>query len=248
MKTGDFILDYAALYVAALYDYVKASGDKAAGLDLWPVAKRQLELIGANVDANGLFVNPNNIWIFIDWERKLDRLASMHGVLLYAYRQAALLASLLQHDSDAAAYTKRAEQMTVAAQATFFDEGRHVYVSGPDRQVSLATQAWLTLAGVGSRSQQATALTNALVYKDVVMPSTPYLYHHVAAAMVSCGLEMGALDLIESYWGGMVDRGADTFWEVYSPTDSLSSPYGDVHMNSFCHAWSCTPALLLRSL
>jgi hypothetical protein len=46
----------------------------------------------------------------------------------------------------------------------------------------------------------------------------------------------------------MAQAGADTFWEVYNPADSLASPYGDVHLNSFCHAWSCTPAYLLRTI
>ena len=246
--SGDFILDYAALYVAALYDYVKASNDKTTGQELWPVAKRQLQLIGANIDANGLFIVPKNIWSFIDWDLTLDRAAPMHGVVLYCYRQAAKLADLLGKSDDEARYTKIAESMTAAAQANFFDQSQQLYVSGPDRQVSLATQAWLVLAGVGSKAMQATALRNALARPGVVMPATPYLYHHVAAAMVSCGLEKEALALIEKYWGGMVAKGADTFWEVYNPTDSLASPYGDVHLNSFCHAWSCTPALLLRSL
>ncbi|MFC6644190.1 hypothetical protein ACFQBQ_00995 [Granulicella cerasi] len=52
--------------------------------------------------------------------------------------------------------------------------------------------------------------------------------------------------MMDSYWGGMVRVGADTFWEVYDPKNSKASPYGDVHINSFCHAWSCGPAYLLR--
>jgi alpha-L-rhamnosidase len=44
-----------------------------------------------------------------------------------------------------------------------------------------------------------------------------------------------------------VEAGADTFWEVYDPAQPLSSPYGDIHINSFCHAWSCTPSYFLRS-
>jgi hypothetical protein len=25
------------------------------------------------------------------------------------------------------------------------------------------------------------------------------------------------------------------------------SPYGDHHINSYCHAWSCTPSYFIRS-
>ncbi|MGC2619645.1 MAG: hypothetical protein WA414_11430 [Acidobacteriaceae bacterium] len=248
LPAGDVILDYAALYVAALYDYVVASGDKACGRDLWPVARRQLEIVGACVNAEGLFVDPHNVWIFIDWAQRLDRTASMHGVLLYSCRQAALLAALLGHSGDAAHYNEIADRMKAAVQQNFFDAAQQMYISGAERQVSLASQAWLILAGVPTKEAGAAALRNALADPAAVVPASPYLYHHVVSAMLACGMQTEALALIDQYWGGMVRDGADTFWEVYSPTDSLASPYGDVHINSFCHAWSCTPAYLLRNL
>lgn len=52
--------------------------------------------------------------------------------------------------------------------------------------------------------------------------------------------------LLHSYWGGMLQKGADTFWEVHIPGDEQASPYKSHLMNSYCHAWSCTPAYLLR--
>jgi hypothetical protein len=246
--SGDFILDYAALYVAALFDYVKYSGDKESGRELWPTAKRQLEIVGANVDAEGLFVAPKDTWIFIDWEQRLDRTAAMHGVLLYCCRQAASLAELLGFTEDSNKYLLVARRLTFAAQKHFFDATEQLYISGAGRQISLASQAWLILAGVPTQTAGATAIRRALAHPEVVMPSTPYLYHHVVSAMLACNLKSEALALIEKYWGGMVQAGADTFWEVYNPADSLSSPYGDVHINSFCHAWSCTPAYLLRTI
>ncbi len=44
----------------------------------------------------------------------------------------------------------------------------------------------------------------------------------------------------------MVRKGADTFWEVYVSGDARLSPYQSHLMNSYCHAWSCTPTYLLR--
>lgn len=47
---------------------------------------------------------------------------------------------------------------------------------------------------------------------------------------------------VEDYWGGMVRLGADTFWEYYVPDNHLFSSYnGYTLLNSYCHAWSCTP-------
>ena len=48
------------------------------------------------------------------------------------------------------------------------------------------------------------------------------------------------------YWGGMAEHGADTFWELYNPENPDESPYGGKAVNSYCHAWSCTPSYFLR--
>jgi len=46
--------------------------------------------------------------------------------------------------------------------------------------------------------------------------------------------------------GGMIRDGADTFWEVYDPGNAWLCPYNSHHVNSYGHAWSCTPAYFIR--
>jgi hypothetical protein len=137
--------------------------------------------------------------------------------------------------------------MTAAARTHFWDARQRLFVSGPDRQISWASQAWAAIAGVLPKAESAAALRNAMKHSDAVRPVTPYLYHYVVEGLLRCGLQADALTLIRSYWGGMVQAGADTFWEAYDPDDPLISPYGDRHINSYCHAWSCTPAWLFRA-
>ena len=55
-----------------------------------------------------------------------------------------------------------------------------------------------------------------------------------------------ALQVLKDYWGGMINEGADTFWELYDPKDPEASPYGGSIVNSYCHAWSCTPAYIIE--
>ena len=64
--------------------------------------------------------------------------------------------------------------------------------------------------------------------------------------MLRCGMSDEARTYVEDYWGGMIDKGADTFWEAYDPTDDLYSPYGFHPLNSACHAWSCTPVYFIH--
>lgn len=76
--------------------------------------------------------------------------------------------------------------------------------------------------------------------------ATPYMYHHVAEALFQTGMKVEAIQLIKDYWGKMISLGADTFWEAFMPEDINYSPYGSPLVNSYCHAWSCTPAYLFR--
>jgi hypothetical protein len=244
---GLHIVDYAALFNVTLADYVEATGDLETARDLWPVARRQLEIIGRDIDADGRYVDPGNLWIFIDWSQPLHKQAAIQGVLIYAAKMTLALARRLGLRADAADLEQRIPKMIAAARRDCWDAGRRLFVSGPDKQVSWASQAWMAIAGVGSRGEHADALRNALADPKAVRPVTPYLYHYVVEGLLAAGLRADARKMLEDYWGGMVAAGADTFWEVYDPAQPLSSPYGDIHINSYCHAWSCTPSYFLRS-
>ena len=70
--------------------------------------------------------------------------------------------------------------------------------------------------------------------------------HHFVEALLMCGKKDQAMEYMKYYWGGMISHGADTFWELYNPENPAESPYGSSIVNSYCHAWSCTPTYLLR--
>ena len=77
-------------------------------------------------------------------------------------------------------------------------------------------------------------------------PSSPYMFHYLLEAWDICGDKEHLMELLTTYYGGMIKNGADTFWEVYRPDEPFFSPYNDVRMNSACHAWSGTAAYFLR--
>jgi len=244
---GIAILDYAALWNVVLADYVAASGDLESARELWPVAVRQVEILSAMVK-DGLFAPPKDAFLFIDWAQKLDRMAAAQGVLLYAFSRTLELAKRLDKDADVAQLPGLLVSMKAAIRAQLYDTKRGAFVSGPERQVSWASQAWLVIGGAPKNSAEAArALRTVMTDPAAVRPVTPYLYHYMVEAMLLAGMKREALALMKSYWGGMVEAGADTFWEVYEPGSPLTSPYGDIHINSYCHAWSCTPAWFLRT-
>jgi alpha-L-rhamnosidase len=242
-------LDYAALFCVTLQEYVAVTGDIAAGRELWPVACRQVEVLLDKLDEDSLFVDNGETWCFIDWAFGLEKSAATHAVIVFALHRMIRLAELIGTLDQTAAFAAAIGRMSAAARSRLYDGSRGVYVSGPQRQVSCATQAWMVLAGIPESAEASRiAIRTAMADAAAIKPITPYLYHYLAEAMLSCGMEEEALALVRSYWGGMLEAGADTFWEAFDPDQPLTSPYGDIHVNSYCHAWSCSPTWLFRAM
>jgi alpha-L-rhamnosidase len=239
----DYIADYDALFSGIVYDYVEASGDTEAGHLLWETVldcpKRLLHNL--NPTSYVFEAERSKHHIFLDWAKDLDKSAGAHGVLLYCLRVTNKLAIRLNKQPP---YNGLILKMTDAANS-FLKDG--VFVSGETRQVSYASAAWLVLCEAFPPEIARKALLATLAHPDAVKPLTPYLWHHVCDALARLECYDECVDLIKSYWGGMVEAGADTFWECYDAQDSMASPYGDVRNNSWCHAWSCTPTYLLRT-
>jgi alpha-L-rhamnosidase len=248
LPASDYIVDYDILFGAVVCDYVSASGDVAAGHELWATIQGSLLTGLQHLDpqTSAFDASRSGKWKFLDWAQGLDTSAGLHGVLLYTLRAVNRLAKLLALEEP---YKDTVEAMQRAA-AVFVDHstGSVRIVSGPGKQVSLASVAWLTLADALPTDIIRAAMLHALSAPEAVRPLTPYLWHHVAEALAVSGLHSECVSLIKTYWGGMVRAGADTFWECFDPTDARASPYGDVRNNSFCHAWSCTPSYLLRGI
>lgn len=240
------ILDYSALFAPTVLDYLQASGDRETAETLWPTAKKQLDLL-KYLDRDGLFHDPGNWWLFIDWQPRLHKSAAVHGVLLYGARATLKLAQLLGRESEVVGLERQIEHMRGAALDRLFDDELGLFVSGEERQVSWASQAWLILADVVGGEEAAAILKRLMQHPGAVAPAGPYLYHHVLDAMLLAGLKKEAAALLRDYWGGMIQRGATTFWEVFDPRDDKLSPYKSHLINSYCHAWSCTPAYFIRS-
>lgn len=241
--SSDYIVDYDALFASVVYDYVEASGDQQFGEVMWSTVLGCLKKALSHLDPEtGAFdALRGDEWKFLDWQPNLDRNAGSHGVLLYCLKATNKLAALLGKE---APHEDKVSQMTQAA--AVFLSADQLFISGPDSQVSYASAAWLTLSGAFPESVAKNALLNTLSHPSAVRPLCPYLWHYVCDALATVGCAEECISTMTKYWGGMIDAGADTFWECFDPEDCKGSPYGDVRNNSFCHAWSCTPTYLLR--
>ncbi|GAA0310380.1 hypothetical protein GGQ92_001606 [Gracilibacillus halotolerans] len=241
-----FLYDYSLLFTSTLHDYYEATGDKETLVDLWPTALRQVELGIERLDENNIVIDDETWWSFIDWQGDLNKQAPSQAILLFVLRKAIALAEALEKKAEQEKLAEALERITQATVEHLWDEEQGFFISGSDRQVSWASQVWMVLAGVLEKEDNQQLLKRLLKDKEAVGMNTPYMHHHLVEALFISDLKKEALDWIKMYWGGMVRDGADTFWELYNPEDKEFSPYGDHIINSYCHAWSCTPTYLLR--
>jgi len=240
------LYDYSLFFVPTLLDYVEATNDRQTLEELWPVARSQLEIGLRRLDERGVVRDDATWWCFIDWHEELNKQAPAQAVLLYCLKRGLKLARKMRDGAAEAWIAAGIDEVTRATLAHLWDEERGFFVSGERRQVSWASQIWMVLAEVFGPEDNAKLLRRLAEEPEAVPMTTPYMYHHYIEALIASGEPEVALKQMRRYWGGMVEDGADTFWELYNPDDKRMSPYGSFLINSYCHAWSCTPTYFIR--
>ena len=92
----------------------------------------------------------------------------------------------------------------------------------------------MILAEAVSGEEGAEILDRLVELKPEKGMVSPYMNHHFVEALLMCGKKDQAMEYMKYYW------------ELYNPENPAESPYGSSIVNSYCHAWSCTPTYLLR--
>ena len=241
-----FIEDYVLLYVVTVCDYYEHTGDNKVLDDLLPLCKAQLDSFRATLDENLITTKQNGWFAFIDWCPGLEILTALQGVYLYTLdRFAGLLEKI--GDEDYKKYLSLLEEVRCSCKKHLYNEKKKIFINDADNnQLSVHSQVWMILGGVVDGEDAKEILLKTLADENAKQPCTPYMHHYVIEAMMKLGMKNEAVLYLKKYWGGMIELGADTFWEAYIPDEPDFSPYNDRMINSLCHAWSCTPSYFIR--
>ena len=244
-QQNSYCLNYCMLYTSILLDYLKDTGDYKTARELWPVARRQVEVVSTGISDDGIFRHDwQKGWLFFDWRNGLDLHLPMQGAMIHGLDQACELAAMLGKEAETEGWKELADKMRKVVYERYYDADSGV--ASANGQTSVVGQVWMIRSGVLSAEEGAKALRNVLKDKSAVRPGTPYATHYLIDAMIRCGMTSEARQYLEDYWGGMIKKGADTFWEAYDPDDQFISPYDCFPLNSACHAWSCTPVYFIH--
>ncbi len=236
-----FLFDYSLFLSTCFITTCKAPATRKTVGELWPTARRQIELALTRCDSQGLVRDSDDWWVFIDWQAELNKQASAQGVLIYCLQRALWLAQRFEPQR-VPDYTATLWQLKEAALHHLWDNERQVFISGAVRQVSWASQIWLVLAEVGTAGQRQALMRRLQQQPPAIAMNTPYLRHHHIVALLQSGLREEAVAEIKAYWGRWSPTAPTPSGKFSTPNILTFSPYGSKLINSYCHAWSCTPA------
>lgn len=241
---------YSLWWILVQYDWYMQNGDLAYLREQQAYLKELLTFFAGCVREDGSEALPENR--FLDWpssENPEAIHAGLQAILCMAMERGAALCDCLGETETAALCRGQAEKL------------RRVM---PDPNGNKQAAALLILSKVAGGAEAA-RLTEDVIKPDGAHRISTYLGFYVLQALAEQNEMTCALDMIRTFWGAMLDRGATTFWEDFNldwlegsgRIDELT-PAGlrDLHgdygaycykgfRHSLCHGWASGPTAFL---
>jgi len=242
---GGRLPSFTLIWVSTLWETYQYTGDREIVAELYPKIRKTLDTFFApKVSERGLLKDVP-YWVFIDWAPVDDKgeAGALNAYYYDALRAAAEMGKLLG-DASASEYERRAAAVKAAMNRHLWDAEAHAYRDSilPNGQVttkiSQQTNSLCVYFDIAPREEHGRILD--FIYAPankprVVEAGSPYFSYYQLAALYHAGRHEQALAYIRERWGRMLDWGATTWWEMWSPGAS------------FCHAWSGGPTYNLSA-
>ena len=250
-KHINHIIDYTFYWYIALYEHYMHFGDLDYIRGLYPRAKKQMQFVFDTCNDEGFVEHNDKTWIFMDWGDFSHNGALCAEQILFhkALTVLSFFADLFGDSDTAKQYKKRATSLKRKIFATFWDEERGLFLHhSADGVVSDEATRYANIFALlygYLKGDKKRRVIQAL--KDTEMPAivTPYAKMYELAALGIAGEYKYIVDQVRGYWGGMLDRDATSFWELYDPASKDQfSMYGRKFGKSYCHAWGASPLYL----
>ena len=254
------IVDYTFYWFALVDNLYLYSGDAEFVGGLYPSMKTLMDFVESRISrGDGFYTYVPNDWVFIDWASEplantAGPVATIQILLARAYRALADAARLAGDAAGADAYAAKERKVRETVKPVFWsaERGGLVHAVGskgePLAPFTRYANIFGILNGYFDDRETESVLKNCLLNDKVMKIQTPYMRFYELDALCTAGRHDLVLKEMRSYWGGMLDLGADTFWELYNPAetgDQHLAMYGRNFGRSRCHAWGASPAYLL---
>ncbi|ANE45336.1 hypothetical protein SY83_02185 [Paenibacillus swuensis] len=269
-ETNKMLLpDFNGHWLIGVYEYYMYTQDRAFLEQIWTNLVRVVEWFDAQADDTGLFANAARpgFFCFIDWTEHLDRRDKVTAISCIYYKALQCMVPL----AEALGLTDYSEELRIKAEAlqlairtNLWIEEKGAYADCMDgnqlsEHVSLQTNFLAIWANLMTEEEADRFLTDYYNTGKAAEVKGAFFQHIVLEVFLKLNRRKQAAGLIRNYWGGMVARGAVTWWETYDHASSFcvtpSTYQGNVPTYlweeprvSMCHGWGASPGYILYQL
>lgn len=248
------IMDYTFYWIIAAVDVYKFTQSAEIIELFYQRLKGLLEFCINRTNKNGLMEGYPKDWVFVDWA-DIDNTGEVcveQMLYLVSLKYGAEFAEKAGDFESAKRWKKLADAVYPQIEK-FWDNDRNAYVhSFKDgvRQEKITRYAaiFAILYDLCSEERKEILVEKTLLNESVQKLKTPYMRFYELAALCKAGKHEIVLNEIRNYWGGMIDEGATSFWELYNPEEKGAEKYamyGRKYGKSLCHAWGASPVYLI---
>lgn len=246
------INDYSLFLIISIYEYYFATDDHEFIKFIYHRAFKLFEFIQKRLDEHGFVVQREGDWIFIDWSDAIDKdgpVCAEQILLWRAYQCMFELSKIAGREN--ADYLNNSVILKNKILKYFYckEKGAFIdsYTSG-NKNVSRHSNVLAIIYDFIDDDISDLLMQNVLENDEIPPITTPYFKFYELMAFSKLSKIEYAQDLIENYWGGMIELGATTIWEQFDPSKTgveHYEMYGAKFGKSLCHAWGSGPIYLL---
>ncbi len=232
------LLDYGMLWAQSLHDYRRMTGDIQLLTQVYPVLREFMAYLeGYENPDTGLLDIPAGEWwetALIDWsasDSRCGQSAALNAMYYGTLVDASAMAEAVGEVADASVWRRKADCIKRGVNTYLYLPDQHRYaasiVQGDVLSPSIHAQAWPLAYGLVPE-QEVDLVASALVES---LPGVGmYGMFWVLESLGNSDRIPEALELIETYYGRLLDLGATTWWEGFNShlhyTASLSHGWG----------------------
>lgn len=244
-----FIPSYTLQWVVWLDWYVSTSNDTGFAKEMQPRWELLMKWAENNESEKGFLYNKKSQdwWNFIDWT-PLDNSHPYSTPLQVWYIKALTSASHLAHltESSPEGYEQKVIRLKTNLLDKAFNEKLGIFSdSFSDEKKAGGGVITNALAGKFHAFPTEEANQKAVgFFKNNLTTDSPFSQTWVIEWLLEAKETALAHDILRDYWGSMVNEGATSIYEVYSPKRLKSF---DTSI-SYSHAWGCGPIHLYQKI
>ncbi|MDD6210141.1 MAG: alpha-L-rhamnosidase C-terminal domain-containing protein [Bacteroidales bacterium] len=248
------ILDYSFYWMIGIYYHYLYTGDASFIKQIYPRMLGTMNFCLNRLNENGLAEGLPGDWVFIDWAPidKEGEVSFEQLLLIQSLKAMMECAEIAQDHATKEKMQKLYDSKKKEFNRIFWSDDKkaflHSRIDGKLTDYATRyTNMFAILFNMVDQTKKQEIKESVILNDSILQITTPYMKFYELAALCEIGEQAKVLKFVKDYWGGMLERGATTFWEAFDPTapeDKHYEMYGRPFGKSLCHAWGANPVYL----